>query len=920
MMHRTLQGLLALAVATGVMSSLAACSSSGSTEIEPEEFEVSFEPTGLNLAAITEPFTVEATVTRDGKQASGYLWRWSIESFGHDEAPESEPGLERNVITPLAESEFVVWGQLGMEDDEGKVSWVSHEGPTLLPWGGEPAGIGRVLDSLTLAVGEERPVFAQGIARRIRVASEGEGPGHDPVQWTSDDPSVATVTEHGVVRAVAGGEATVTATYGSFSVDFEVTVDPELVIAPPSTDPTELDFPIERVGINDDRGFPMFFAQLRVPPATGIDRGGQGIGLARWTGTNVGLENVARPWDVVGRASVAGDEIITQLRMVRGYDDRLYVVYRSQIPAMTIVVASRPIDGGPGDWTHTEVAWQTSDVGNEFREGFGSPSAQIGVLPREGGGLWLGFNVESLWDPLSTMMASNGDDSGECGYAIFLAEIPGDGSAAVEAAWTIREPFIPGSPSLCPEIGEPDFEPLGGRFELIPSDTGKPTIVGLPHAPETPVQLDWSPQAARWEQSPNEAGYYSTLVDTRRPDVPPVTDLALFGWIGDDYVDVVGFDAVARFTRDDTDQWALVDTYFPADYPMFEAVEAWSVGERIYAGGRFIIDATPPEFFGRIGDDPLSPLGAAFDTEIRGRPAAFGDNEVYFMGPLNGTESWLWSDALGLRKQTGDGRLIFEDVRAVDSVLYGRTGALDDPATTLNRSLDRGRSWLAIDSIDLSRNPLDPHIDAAGNHHAFRREQATFEDRLVWTVTDPQGAVVHDVTFEERAGFFDCQLTANCHFVASTGEIVTLIEPLDPETGFSISIATTPFGGTELVPYELGISTYIVPAEEVHAIQVVERSTGELVLGFTGWDPRENGTFAILIERDLAGNWRAPHVLRPESSPGDTFWAMEPMPDGRLAVVLRSKDDIFVLRVLDELVPDPELRDMWQAMLPPRQR
>lgn len=132
------------------------------------------------------------------------------EVFWHSEHPEIA------VVSADGEVTGIVPGQVRIAASVEGVAGFSTV--TVLPK--PPASIALSSSTLSLIVGQESQL-------RATVRDEGGGalPGA-PVTWTSSNSGVATVSSDGLVRGVAKGSATITATSGSVNAKATVTVSP----------------------------------------------------------------------------------------------------------------------------------------------------------------------------------------------------------------------------------------------------------------------------------------------------------------------------------------------------------------------------------------------------------------------------------------------------------------------------------------------------------------------------------------------------------------------------------------------------------------------------------------------------------------------------------------------------------------------
>ena len=82
----------------------------------------------------------------------------------------------------------------------------------------------RVVEVLVSVGRQGLSVGESTIATATLVGSGGQTLSSQPVTWSSSNPTIASVSESGIVNAIAGGGATITATYGDMSGHVSVTV------------------------------------------------------------------------------------------------------------------------------------------------------------------------------------------------------------------------------------------------------------------------------------------------------------------------------------------------------------------------------------------------------------------------------------------------------------------------------------------------------------------------------------------------------------------------------------------------------------------------------------------------------------------------------------------------------------------------
>jgi uncharacterized protein YjdB len=168
---------------------------------------VAIEPSEVTLASFGETAALTAVATDgEGAEIPGVLLTWSssdeaVVTVGEDGTVEAVANGEATITVEVA-------GVTGVTASaQVTVAQESSE--------------------ITLSPGEATLTQAGATAELEAVVFDAEGNEIEgaPVAWTSSDTEVATVSETGVVEAVANGVVTITATSGEASAQAEITVD-----------------------------------------------------------------------------------------------------------------------------------------------------------------------------------------------------------------------------------------------------------------------------------------------------------------------------------------------------------------------------------------------------------------------------------------------------------------------------------------------------------------------------------------------------------------------------------------------------------------------------------------------------------------------------------------------------------------------
>lgn len=333
--------------------------------------------------------------------------------------------------------------------------------------------VGLPAEHVVLGVDEVRPWSAFAAAdgtdwfnRERRVTADVD------FTWRIDDPSVATVTEDGVLTGVSPGETTV-----SVQVDggapARATV--RVVDVPPGPPPighhTVLDFPATARGLT-------FEAPETFSPATAIEADGNplfvldnhdfGIGasdprplLLRWTGTGFGVEVLA-----------VGEEATVSAWPATGADGHLYLLVLDRV-TRTMQVWDRPVDVVRGGWRKRDVPLRLDRFGQPVltvgpRYGVGSSGATR-IRTLGGGGTTDPYGEGALfgWSVLI-------DSDGRCRGSLMAARVTPD-SLDVEALYSVDIPEV--TAGSCEDQLAP-YVPTAMHWEQTPLDDAWPMLIG----------------------------------------------------------------------------------------------------------------------------------------------------------------------------------------------------------------------------------------------------------------------------------------------------------------------------------------------------------------------------------------------------------------------------------------------------------
>lgn len=529
--------------------------------VDSDEFTVSYELYGTHMAAIGEVFAVDAKIELDGQVVQDYEWRWTINTGldnGHRETGlRVGGGVERVEVIPDYAIDIPIWGQVGVREDDGEIDWAQPvRGPTLRGWGGPVYDITANMNGLKMAVGERRPVFAQAQSQTYSAGSAQYAVvSHKPLMFTSEDPSIATVSPMGAISALSPGRTTITASVdgvgGILERTWRVNVDASERSSSPGMQPIRADVSLSGVGVVDQRGYPTALGSTRArfqpeiyPPAV------DAVVLASWTGTQVGAETASRPFD-----RLRGEPVL-----VRGFGEGLHVVYLSDFPTPRYVVASRPLVGGPDDWTHIELDWETL-IGDEesyalFEASTVTQSQVAGVRPRAGGGVWVAVATQvELRERAGAPPKAAG-----CVQQLSLVELAPGGPPKVQVV------FEESSDMDCV------LTELAGSFVLRPSAAGQFDVLGVVLDGE-PSQFVWDASSGAWRLEPSE---YEPGFQGAIPTDDPAAFEVLYAGVGWLYEDRV------------------IQPTDGSEYPEDGTIRGWAAGEgKLFAVGDYLLEVSP---------------------------------------------------------------------------------------------------------------------------------------------------------------------------------------------------------------------------------------------------------------------------------------------------------------------------------------
>ena len=302
-------------------------------------------------------------------------------------------------ITFLHEGRYNVQAYASVLRENGGAASHTRIAP-IRAWGGPTREILPLTKTVTLAVGESRPVAALAHAQEGPGAPNVRSLSHEPLSFRIEDPTVARVDATGVVQGLKPGSTGLTFRVRDVTARIPVTVTTQ-ALGPPgegivpldgTVGTTQVEYgarlqtprgPIEDRFTLDEGRVP--FAILGVQPYVKwplLSTTLTALVAAEWTGTGFGLEWVSDGSDLVKSPQVALDE--------RG---RHYVVYRSEW-LNDLVVAERARGASPGAWTRRRIPMDLPQA----REAGLFPGQYLmtnlddertALRPREGGGLWL---------------------------------------------------------------------------------------------------------------------------------------------------------------------------------------------------------------------------------------------------------------------------------------------------------------------------------------------------------------------------------------------------------------------------------------------------------------------------------------------------------------------------------------------------
>lgn len=455
------------------------------------------------------------------------------------------PDLELEVFDDAIVARIRPWGaselpfkitlcgveRCALEHNEEFRVYYPGQGPGYLFEGSPAEGIFVHPDPPVLAVGERRVFQGQPYAAYpFGDNPDNSAPGtianqvralEDPA-YTIADPSVATVSDVGVLEGISPGSTTLTITAGAASTSVEVTVTKEELR-------TEAPRGLFDVGARghpqnkhaiitlDESSAPVALHSLQSDtfPNPNLWLATNTTVLAEWTGTGFGTEWLGHSnINQLQRASVAV-----------GDDGRTWVPFVSATAGLHIGVRHRA--GGEGPWTEVQLPTRPDlDRGEPIPvEHVGYPQVtlpvvNLGVRPASDGGAWVAYQfiykrlqapdyTSHMWDHL--------DPEQDCFWRVRLAHVGVDGTVEVMDAKHTDFPYGactgPGidtdsfvnpdatvhvgleGPDGVPSLRVPEREGLGG-LQWVQLDLVDGTWTETPLGPTIEIVDDHDPTLA----------------------------------------------------------------------------------------------------------------------------------------------------------------------------------------------------------------------------------------------------------------------------------------------------------------------------------------------------------------------------------------------------------------------------------------
>lgn len=406
---------------------------------EPVLPTVTVEPANPVIAVLGKPVTLTARLTdASGAPAAGYTWEWLTQVNSRPTlVPGSpSPGVETLAYTPNDQGTFTVYGRVKVcagPADNPCFAESSLDTPFIkvTAWGGAADAVYTAQPAMSLVVGEERPLGALAVAWGGQTASD------DPMLYASADTQVARVEADGTVVAVALGSTRITASAGTASAGVDVQVVAGVAARPPpglsQVSAGRREWLLSQgIGTGalpwavttDSRGYPYAVlntlhsgpdgGQLWVGSVMAGSTPFAQAGLMRWTGSGFGHELAPEPFDVHVDPQVTIDS-----------RDHLYLLYGSGNHGVP-TIAERPLASRPGSERlrrlPVDLAEPRSLGFDPKRYVIHADDDRMAVMPRTGGGVWVGYTVTAQYDT-EYFQKSGATLPQQCQLAFLVAEV-----------------------------------------------------------------------------------------------------------------------------------------------------------------------------------------------------------------------------------------------------------------------------------------------------------------------------------------------------------------------------------------------------------------------------------------------------------------------------------------------------------------
>ena len=332
------------------------------------------------------------------------------------------------------------------------------------------------------------------------------------VEWSSSDPSVATVDADGLVTAAGNGQATMTATSGQASSGARVTVEQQAA----------------GVELSPSTAALLPGDTLRIM-ATAVDANGHAVAGAAftWTTSDTTIATV----DATGLVTARGPGEVTVSAVVNEIEARADVLVEA---ASLVAFADDSVRVAEGETRVVGVEYRVRNLAaplairiSVLEDGAEAADYELSDLGFE---IPAGSGFEGLFEVAVTAAADGSFAEGEERLSLSLAAPDGSG-AAVGAALPVVIADAPVSPSPGVTLSGTPPEPLGaveGLSHIQARDRIRTTLTSEWHPSSQGVSMRWiGPYGERREWIPHHPN--ERYADQARPH-PPQPDFHIESW------------------------------------------------------------------------------------------------------------------------------------------------------------------------------------------------------------------------------------------------------------------------------------------------------------------------------------------------------------------------------------------------------